>query len=63
MRKRTTGDPPKMPFGKYKGQDIEDCPKYYLQWLLDQDWFEKSSPTLLPFIEEEVEFREINNLD
>lgn len=25
----------KMPFGKYKGQDVEDVPTGYLLWLLE----------------------------
>jgi len=25
-------------FGKYKGQDLEDVPDHYLEWLDEQDW-------------------------
>ncbi len=28
----------KMPFGKHKGIELEDCPKQYLHWLCQQDW-------------------------
>ena len=28
----------KMPFGKHKGKEVEDCPKQYLHWLCKQDW-------------------------
>lgn len=24
-----------MPFGKYKGMEIEDMPQYYLEWMID----------------------------
>ena len=24
----------KMPFGNFKGQGVENCPKFYLEWLL-----------------------------
>ena len=26
-------------FGKYKGQQFENTPKSYQDWLLNQDWF------------------------
>lgn len=26
-------------FGKYKGQQFLSTPKYYQDWLLNQDWF------------------------
>jgi hypothetical protein len=34
------GRPPlvKMPFGKYRGCQVEDLPREYLEWLADQDW-------------------------
>ena len=25
----------KLPFGKYKNEDIEDVPSYYLEWFLE----------------------------
>lgn len=27
-----------MPFGKHKGQDMENVPASYLLWLSEQDW-------------------------
>lgn len=27
-----------MPFGKHKGQDMENVPASYLLWLFEQDW-------------------------
>ena len=29
----------KLKFGKYKGQQFENTPKSYQNWLLKQDWF------------------------
>jgi uncharacterized protein (DUF3820 family) len=34
-------------FGKYKGQQFENTPKSYQDWLLSQDWF-KMPVTLTP---------------
>jgi hypothetical protein len=28
-------------FGKFKGQEFCNTPKYYQEWLLKQDWFKK----------------------
>lgn len=28
-----------IPFGKHKGEPVEDVPTSYLEWLLEQDWF------------------------
>ena len=27
-----------MPFGKYEGRAISECPVDYLDWLIGQDW-------------------------
>lgn len=27
-----------LPFGKYKGKAISECPINYLDWLIGQDW-------------------------
>jgi len=27
-----------IPFGKYKGRTISECPIEYLDWLIGQDW-------------------------
>ena len=29
------------PFGKYKGQPMQDVPASYLDWLMGQDWIDK----------------------
>jgi len=31
-----------MPFGKYKGKAISECPIDYLDWLIGQDWLDAS---------------------
>jgi hypothetical protein len=28
----------KMPFGKYKGQELTEIPRVYLHWLRSQEW-------------------------
>jgi hypothetical protein len=30
-------------FGKFKGQMFNDTPKWYQDWLLKQDWFNKTT--------------------
>ena len=48
-------------FGKYAGQAIASVPDSYLNWLLEQSWFEKKygeEGGLLEAIEEELRWRE-----
>lgn len=47
-----------MPFGMFKGEDIEQLDSQYLTWLCEQDWFEKQYPNALKAIETELKFRE-----
>ena len=42
---------------KKKGA-IEDAPKRYLEWLLDQEWFCLKYPAGVKQIEKELKFRE-----
>ena len=35
-------------FGKYKGQQFENTPKSYQDWLLKQDWFKAPKKEQLP---------------
>lgn len=44
----------KMPFGKYKNQDIEEVPTDYLIWLAEQN----PSPVILAHLREELIQRE-----
>lgn len=50
----------KIPFGNYKGEEIERIPSGYLRWLVLQDWFEEKFPELLKKAEEELGFRDEN---
>jgi uncharacterized protein (DUF3820 family) len=47
-----------LPFGKYKGEGIEDIPDSYLEFLLEQSWMEEKFPEGLEAILKEVQFRE-----
>lgn len=47
-----------LPFGKFKGQPIEDLPSSYLQWLLEQDFFCDGYPMGLRAVDQELGFRE-----
>lgn len=49
----------KLPFGKFKGREIEETPSGYLKWLVLQDWFEEQYTELLKEAEEELAFRDI----
>lgn len=41
-----------MPFGKHKGERLDDVPANYLEWLADQDWLSKW-PKVQEYIEKE----------
>lgn len=53
-----------IPFGKFKGWDIEDVPNYYLDWLLSEDTLGKGScyDYLFKAVEEEVKYRKDFNI-
>ena len=44
----------KMPFGKYKGVDMDQVPADYLDWLHGQPWIKKF-PAILDYIEDNRE--------
>ena len=46
-----------IPFGKFEGEDIEDVPPTYLQWLAEQEWFVEKFPEGLRAINKELEYR------
>ena len=52
------GDRPIMPFGIHSGDYIEDLPKKYLLWLMNQEWFEEKFLKYYIFIDELLERRE-----
>jgi uncharacterized protein (DUF3820 family) len=39
-----------MPFGKYKGEDMDDIPATYLDWLRGQEWVQR-----FPFVQKYLE--------
>ncbi len=39
-----------MPFGKYKGDPLEDVPDDYLLWLLRQTWVATKYPDLWKYL-------------
>jgi uncharacterized protein (DUF3820 family) len=45
-----------MPFGKYKGQDVEDVPTGYLMWLLENG--DNVPATLIEEMENQLKLRE-----
>jgi uncharacterized protein (DUF3820 family) len=48
-----------MPFGKHKGQHIEEVPTSYIRWLLDQDWVAEKFGDLFDASLIEIEFRKM----
>ena len=46
-----------IPFRKYKGRDIEDLPRHYLEWLTEQKWFWEKYPEGCKAIAKELEYR------
>jgi len=46
-----------MPFGKYVDEDIRDICSNYLEWLMEQDWFEEEFEDLCQRVGEELEIR------
>jgi uncharacterized protein (DUF3820 family) len=46
----------KFPFGKYKGQDVEDVPSDYLMWLLENG--DNVPVTLIDEMENQLKLRE-----
>jgi uncharacterized protein (DUF3820 family) len=47
-----------MPFGKFKGQDIEDIETDYLEWIVGEQWFKEKFKDGRKAIEQELEYRE-----
>ena len=43
-------DHDKMPFGKFKGEKMEDVPAWHLDWLIGQTWID-AWPELVRYIE------------
>jgi uncharacterized protein (DUF3820 family) len=47
----------RIPFGNFKGIDIEDVPDSYLRWIIGEDWFKEKFSTLCIVIKKELKFR------
>ena len=48
-----------MPFGKYRGKELELVPSGYFSWLLEQDWvYQKRNDELLDAIDYEMAVRD-----
>jgi len=48
----------KLPFGKFKGIDIEDVPDFYLTWISGEKWFIIREPKLCENIVKELKYRD-----
>ena len=48
----------RMPFGKFVGKKVFQCPSSYLLWLLEQDWFEEEYAELFEDVQLEYNWRE-----
>lgn len=46
------------PFGKHKGQDIEDIETSYLEWISGEDWFKQKFKKGCEAIKKELDYRE-----
>lgn len=51
-----------LPFGKFRGCRIGEVPDSYLVWLSENDWFEKKYPDLQERINEELGFRDSQDI-
>jgi len=51
-----------MPWGKYRGENIDNVPRSYLEYLLEQEWIDKH-PKLEDAIEEQLEIRNRSHLE
>lgn len=52
-----------MPWGKYIGELIDDVPRSYLNWLLEQPWIEeKRNEELLAAVEDQCAIRDRSHI-
>jgi len=47
-----------MPFGKFKGRDIEDLPRSYLEWLTGEKFFWEKYPDGCKAVVAELKYRD-----
>jgi uncharacterized protein (DUF3820 family) len=51
-----------IPFGKYEGRAISECPIKYLDWLIGQDWlFDDLREEIEEYLQECPEWHSLNN--
>lgn len=48
----------KMPFGKYKDQELDDLPTSYLTWLLSSTDIDRTNPPLAEEAQNQLDARE-----
>ena len=46
------------PFGKFKGKPIEDIPKSYLEYMLEQNWFCDKFSNKIEIVQKQIKFLE-----
>ncbi len=52
-----------MPWGKHVGEAIDDVPRHYLEWLLEQNWIEKPRhQELYEAVEEQLAIRDRSHI-
>jgi hypothetical protein len=52
----------RIPFGKFKGKDMEDVPNSYLEFLIGEMWFKQQHPMLAENIKKELLYRDRFNV-
>lgn len=48
----------KMPWGKHKGEPLEDVPSHYLTWLLSETDVDKTNPGLAQEAQNQLDMRD-----
>ncbi len=52
-----------IPFGQaHRGELIADCPNRYLEWLMEQEWFELNFSKHYEMTKKELKFRKQNDI-
>ena len=51
-----------IPFGKYRGEEIEDIPSSYLRFLLNEEWFEERFEDLYDEVSDVYDYRDRHDL-
>lgn len=57
--KEAYGDLDLMPFGKYKGRELQDIPASYLAWCWEQEWLQARWPKLHAYVHNSKEAIEL----